>query len=926
MEPVEVRGKLVDALRLDLVGPDEGLGDPHEALPTAPSRWYLTGFIVPFDAGESQRRDEDDDDEPDETSGGGTDDATAPDTTAARRANFPSSVGLSTLLPESAETIDVTVSWGDYTLLDSEGGVRTPWRREPKQKTIRVPIPKDRKKQSILIPGSGGLHIDITTRPVSRHKGLPDNTRSVSVFLVNYRMPAPDERRDEAFAFQVQLAVRTTDAFTPQPNLQGIDSNDWDVTVADLQYRDCFEFAVGHSIATTANVVDERCHEVRTCWLPEAEVEKTAVPPLDDAVELSMLTLSVLKDSDDAQRALGGFSPAYRAWIDGQRELAPTTPEQRAKTSRDLLANAECAAGRIQEGVDLLSDPVVLDAFRIANRVMAAQAARRLAIEDPKWRPFQLAFLLMNMRAIVEPEHDDREIVDLLFFPTGGGKTEAYLGLAAFTLVLRRMRNPGVTGAGLTVIMRYTLRLLTLDQLGRAASLICALELEREKDSDKLGDWPFEIGLWVGQAATPNRMGRKGDGQAKTARAKTIAFQNNDKGKPSPIPLEECPWCGEKFTKHSFKLIPNEHVPHDLRVNCMNRECDFSGRSDRNLPIVSVDEPVYRRLPCFMIATVDKFAALPWTGEVGQFFGKVDRHDPSGFYGPSTPGVGRPLDSGQLLPPELIIQDELHLISGPLGTVAGLYETAMDELATRKVGDKTIRPKIVASTATVRRADDQIRALFGRSRVDVFPPPGPDRRDSFFAETVPVSKANARLYVGIAAQGRPTKKLFLRANLALMAAAQKLYNGFKKDKDNPVDPYMTLLGYFNSLRELGGSRRLCEDEISNALAGYGVRKRLGEGEGLFSNRKISYDVLELTSRVSTDKVSDAKRRLAQVFSDEKVDIALATNMISVGLDITRLGLMVVFGQPKTSSEYIQATSRVGRDDERPGACCHTAEP
>ena len=739
----------------------------------------------------------------------------------------------------------------------------------------------------------------------------------MSVFLVNYRRPAPDDRRDEAFAFQVQLSIHSPAALTPQPNLRGMDTNDWDVRVADLQYRDCFEYAVGHSIATTALVDEQQCHDVRTCWIPESQVEKTAVPPMD-SVELSMLALSVLKDADEAGTALGGFADAYRSWIEVQRSLAPDSPTQRAETSAELLSNAERAAARIQFGVDLLRDPVVLDAFRIANRVMATQAARRLENPDPKWRPFQLAFLLMNMAAIIDPKHDDREIVDLLFFPTGGGKTEAYLGLAAFTLVLRRMRNPGVTGAGVSVIMRYTLRLLTLDQLGRAAALICALELEREKDVEKLGDWPFEIALWVGQAATPNRMGRKGDGNNRTARAKTIAFQNNDRGKPSSIPLEVCPWCNSRFTKHSFKLVPNESEPIDLRVNCMNRDCDFSGRSGRNLPIVSVDEPVYRRLPCFMIATVDKFAALPWTGEVGKFFGKADRYDQNGFYGPVSPGVGRRLESGQLPPPDLIIQDELHLISGPLGTVAGLYETAMDELASREIDGKTIRPKIIASTATVRRADDQIRALFARNRVDVFPPPGPDRRDSFFAKTVPASEANARLYVGVAAQGRPTKKLFLRANLAVMAAAQKLYSQFKRDKNNPADPYMTMLGYFNSLRELGGSRRLCEDEVSNALAGYGIRMRLGEEEGIFQNRKIGFDVLELTSRVSTDKVAEAKRRLEQEFSKGKVDIALATNMISVGLDIPRLGLMVVFGQPKTSSEYIQATSRVGRDDKRPG--------
>ena len=468
--------------------------------------------------------------------------------------------------------------------------------------------------------------------------------------------------------------------------------------------------------------------------------------------------------------------------------------------------------------------------------------------------------------------------------------------------------------------MRYTLRLLTLDQLGRAATLICALELERQKDVEKLGEWPFEIGLWVGKAATPNVMGWKGDNYGgESARSKTIAFKNDDR-KPSPIPLEDCPWCGTKFKAASFQLQPNPDNPIDLRVACVNRSCDFCG-DKRPLPILAVDEPIYRRLPCFMIATVDKFAAMPWTGEVGTFFGRVQRYDKDGFYGPCDPSVGNPLGVECLPPPDLIIQDELHLISGPLGTMCGLYETALDELCSRMIDDTKVGPKIVASTATVRRAENQIRALFNRGLVDIFPPPGPNRRDSFFAEVHTPQQSNARLYVGVAAQGRSPKVVMLRVYLTLMAAAQKAYVkiGPKGSPANPADPYMTLLGYFNSLRELGGARRIVEDEVTNRLGGYGSRKRVNEAESLFMNRKIAYEVVELTSRVSTDKVAEAKQRLALAFCEkDRVDVAIATNMISVGLDIIRLGLMVVMGQPKTSAEYIQATSRVGRDPDRPG--------
>jgi hypothetical protein len=523
----------------------------------------------------------------------------------------------------------------------------------------------------------------------------------------------------------------------------------------------------------------------------------------------------------------------------------------------------------------------------------------------------------MNLRGVVRPHHEDRKTVDLLFFPTGGGKTEAYLGLAAFTLVYRRLSHPGIASAGLAVLMRYTLRLLTLDQLSRAATLVCALERERQQHANALGDWPFEIGLWVGRAATPNEMGFKGDGKANTARARTIAYQNNSQKAP-PIPLEECPWCGTMFTPASFRLVPNPDHPADLRITCVNRACDFSRNNP--LPVLAVDEPIYRRLPCFLIATVDKFAAMPWTGPVGGFFGRVDRYDKHGFYGPCEPNAGAPLPA-PLGPPDLVIQDELHLISGPMGTMVGLYEAALDELCARQLDGELVRPKVVASTATVRRADRQIRALFCRRPVDIFPPPGPDRRDSFFARVHSPQESHARLYLGIAAQGRSLKVVLLRTYLALLGAAQKWYAaaGGKRNRDNPADPYMTLVGYFNSLRELGGSRRIIEDEVSTRLSGYGGRRREGEAESLFADRAIAFEPVELTSRVSTDKVADAKRRLALAFADaEHVDVAIATNMISVGLDITRLGLMVVLGQPKTSAEYIQATSRIGRDPERPG--------
>ena len=261
--------------------------------------------------------------------------------------------------------------------------------------------------------------------------------------------------------------------------------------------------------------------------------------------------------------------------------------------------------------------------------------------------------------------------------------------------------------------------LLTLDQLARAAGLVCALELEREEAVARYGKWPFEIGLWVGKAATPNILGRKGDGRADSARSKVSQFKGNPDRRPSPIPLENCPWCGTRFQPESFSLEPDSDQPRNLRIVCTNFECDFT--RDRALPIVAVDEPLYRRLPAFLIATVDKFASLPWVGRAGALLGGAERKDATGFYGGAEPGKGTRL-AAPLPPPDLVIQDELHLISGPLGTMAGLYEAAIEALCASEVAGRTVRPKIVASTATARRARDQIQALFARPITQVSPP------------------------------------------------------------------------------------------------------------------------------------------------------------------------------------------------------------
>jgi hypothetical protein len=531
--------------------------------------------------------------------------------------------------------------------------------------------------------------------------------------------------------------------------------------------------------------------------------------------------------------------------------------------------------------VELLAgDAQVREAFALANRAMALAALQRspqryTGERRPERRLFQIAFLLLNLRGFAEPEHQDRRNVELIFFPTGGGKTEAYLGVIAFALVLRRLRGSARAdrGLGVAVLLRYTLRLLTLDQLGRAAALICALEKLREAQPEKLGEVRFAVGLWVGRSATANTL-------AQVAREITDYKNSSSSDAVSPFPLTECPWCRKPLTRDSLTLTPSRDAPREVIVGCADFQCDFSVRRRREgLPVVFVDEQLYRELPGFVVATVDKFAMLPWRGETGMLFGRVRARVGHAFYGAldPVPKEAELLPSG-LLPPELIVQDELHLISGPLGTMVGLYEAAIDWLCTRDGRP----PKLIAATATatVRRAREQIQALFGRRDMSLFPPPGVDAAKSWFAS--PDEKRPGRMYVGVAAQGRAHKGILLRTYVALMAAAQRGHQA--PAAASAADPYMTLVGYFNSLRELGGMRRLVEDEVRRLCALSEERRPL-EGAGAlawFARRNVQPEPVELTSRENTTRIARAKARLQQPVVDSCRSLITSANFTDRG--------------------------------------------
>ncbi|NNJ12761.1 helicase [Chloroflexales bacterium ZM16-3] len=609
--------------------------------------------------------------------------------------------------------------------------------------------------------------------------------------------------------------------------------------------------------------------------------------------------------------------------------------------------------------------------------------------EDHAWRAFQLGFMLINLPALTDPRHPDRLApdvsrkaakaqreggidnvaafdkpsglsglsgfaalreparlpglddgtplgeADLLWFPTGGGKTEAYLGLTAYTLGIRRLQ--GVVGGrsgmtGVAVLMRYTLRLLTLQQFQRAATLICACEVIRREDPARWGDEPFRLGLWVGQRSTPNWV-EDADEAIKQLK------KGGNAGGGSPAQLKHCPWCGTPIDpgRDLTAELPEQGRSRVLMYcGSLMNHCPFNARQSdgEGLPVLVVDEEIYHRLPALLIATVDKFAQMPWNGRVAALFGQVNGYcERHGYLTPDTDhpaqshpaikggrhGPARVLPATPLRPPDLIIQDELHLISGPLGTLVGLYEAAVDQLASWELDGLRVRPKLIASTATIRRADQQVHSLFLRN-VAIFPPQGLDAGDTCFAIPRPPSDAYpGRRYLGICAPGIRHKTALIQSYVAFLAAAQQLYETAMRG----ADPYMTLVGYFNALRELAAMRRAVDDTVSTRL------KKMHQ-RGLPTRFLDPWSVRELTSRLSAADIPEMLDRLEAPFdpaqrpekgrkrapSQFPVDVLLATNMISVGVDVSRLGLMLVAGQPKSTAEYIQATSRVGR--QHPG--------
>lgn len=810
----QIREELESLLERDLHGPWDG---PEEELPpgTSPAERYVLGRLVTRDVPSEQPEDAWDPDDPGlvdlevvETA----DDDEAPEAPAAVRSGSmaASALGLSFVVPANVAAVMVKAEWGRYERGTSEvhvteqGRPRKVWRRRPAGGPVEVRLDTD----TVLDPvPPDAEQPEVTLRTVVRHRG---NRRIVDVSLINSQA-APASMPDTARLYQVRLTVTALDGDSSvflghnDPELgDRPSSSDPERLHLALLHREQRDYAHGRQCAVDAEVHpgDVRAWRLRTTCFPAADVRLT-VPGDTSGMPGLVLDMARLGSAelarDELVRALRPLATGYRSWLAEQARRIEEDSEigAYADAARPAFVRAGEIADRLDRAIDLLRDDgVAREAFRFANQAMALQRVRgevvRARLNAPEtplgrllrekdvpknrsWRPFQLAFVLLCLPGLTDPGHrdayrsvDDGE-VQLLFFPTGGGKTEAYLGLTAYTFAIRRLQ--GVMGRGeeardgtdgVAVLMRYTLRLLTAQQFQRAAALVCACEwLRQERLAAGDGRWgttPFRVGLWVGSKVTPNTF--------EEAKRQVEDAHDRENALGGPLQLVACPWCGSRLTGACLKT---DNLRRRVRVFCSDPEgdCLYTERRSggEGLPVLTVDEEIYRLTPSLVISTVDKLAQLPWKDAVAPLFGLVDtkctRH---GWRTPSFEGFCKsrhPAASGlpaaspepamRLRPPDLVIQDELHLISDALGSLVGLYETVVDRLCSRPVGGEPVRPVLVASTATVRRARDQVEQVFARG-LTIFPPQLLDAGDTFFSRSVPPALTRRAGGIGVCAR------------------------------------------------------------------------------------------------------------------------------------------------------------------------------
>ena len=744
----------------------------------------------------------------------------------------------------------------------------------------------ERLEHVVVLQGRGerlslwGEHADLQV--VWRKR---DGLDLLTATIINNRVSGKVINGSDCLA-QVELeVVAVKGSFVHPPTTRlGEDEEDQELR---LRYRNKVAWAVGHSTS-----VDWEGGEggeggppsrLRMEFIPTADIHPfTREAPAEAEFEREVLRPGWLVTAEPAEIRLGleGFVAAFGEWVESQ-ESEEGVPAQLGAAAARIRGALRDQLNRMRLGIEFLLDPLCphrLQAFQTANEAMLRQmeqtqvkAGKGASFERAKvrWYPFQLAFQLLAIPG-VDPRDDievdgnaSRNLVDLIWFPTGGGKTEAYLLLAAYAIALRR-RVLGDTGGGTAVISRYTLRLLTAQQFERTSTLVCALELMR-RDGLVAGHEPISIGLWIGggENSSPNSI--------REARIQLTELLE-EKYPRNRFMVERCPWCGAKIIPN--KITPNRNlygiqiVSEELRLSCVEGSCAFHS----GLPVQVVDECMYAKPPTILLGTIDKFARLPWLGVARSMFG---------FRGEGADNVA---------PPMLVIQDELHLISGPLGTIAAIYEAGIEALMTRNGRG----PKVIAATATIRGSGDQVERLYGHP-VRVFPAGGLDVEDSWFMRIDRSGRITPRRYVGVMGQGHdPVTNLVRTLAIQLQAAA----GGSERD-----DEYWTVAAYHNSRRELGKTLTIARDDVPAR-----IRTISGDREA-----RTVHGVSELSGQLPTWRVPQVLEEVYRTRGDDDcLDVLACTSMISVGVDIERLHSMLINGQPKTCSEYIQASSRVGR--------------
>lgn len=763
-----------------------------------------------------------------------------------------------------------------------------------------------------------------------------ENKGTFTATIINNKLSGHNDK--DYYLYQCGLTLETESDDIIVPYHERVSSTDTtEEKSMALLYRNKPIVAIGHGCAAVWDYEKPFTTQIISSVIPAYEMPQVAPT---SHVKLNMYDLSDLGDWENkGLESLISLVESYGSWIEKMQTKALELPDKYHEAANNNLLRCSGTLERIKGGLNFLQDPNngdALNCFKWMNHAMLWQQQRSkinqrkwikqgtdtdaffeltplhdgtstfsslekyIETHRPerpvgRWRPFQLAFILMNLKSVWDGNDTEREIVDLIWFPTGGGKTEAYLGLTAFQIFSRRIKGEKPfrrNALGTSVLMRYTLRLLTVQQYERAASLICACDLIRQGNNNLLGIDPISIGLWVGGSNTPNT-NKDALREFNRLIERNEAFYN--------FIVLKCPCCGAQIGKvdhptatTKIKGLFRTDGPNGRTFfKCENTSCEYYREE---LPLYVVDEEIYDKSPTLVLGTVDKFAMIPWKKESASIFGFRENK-----------GVW-----SRIKPPELIIQDELHLISGPLGTMVGLYETLVQTLCNNyeiftppflpKNLDLYKPPKIVASSATISRASEQVLSLYATERLNIFPPQALEFGNTWFSEEKVISRDfPGRLYVGICPSGFPSAQTAIARTYAKILQTVAL-----KVNEPEIDYYWTLIGYFNSIRELGGAASLVYGDIRERLSQIHTRDLI-----VPPVRKIHYE--ELTSRISNEKIPLILKKLeTHSGTPEAIDICLATNMIATGVDVSRLGLMFIHGQPKTTAEYIQASSRVGR--------------